>query len=154
MGIPAQELDLRQVYNWALRIEGIDSAYMTECDNPTFEYESVAFSQAGVGYDINNPGKLKFTPVVFKKGLWLGGADRGAYDWFIQALDPSTGQSLPPSQLKKQCELAHLDGNGDDIEVFTFKGAWISKLEMSKLEGKSDYLFESCTLTYDFCTRG
>lgn len=157
MGIQAQEVDLRQVYNWALRLEGanglIDTAYMSECDNPAFEIESVAFSQAGAIHDINNPGRIKFTPIVFKKGMWLGGADRNLYDWFISGANPATGTTRAPSLLKKEAQLAHLDGDGNDIEVFVLKGAWTSKLEMSKLEGKSDYLFEMGTLTYDWASR-
>jgi phage tail-like protein len=101
-------------------------------------------------HDVQQPGRRKFTAIVAKKGMYLAGADTAAYDWFTQAADTDTGLSLPPSQLKRDVDLMHLDGDGNVIETWTLKGAWVSKLEYEKLEGKSsDFLFESLTITYD-----
>jgi phage tail-like protein len=150
MSVRATPVDLRQKYQWALEIAGFDSAYFTECDSPSSEIEVVMFAGAGTVHDIQNPGRRKFTAIVAKKGMYLGGPDTAAFDWFTQAADTDTGQSLPPSQLKRDVDLHHLDGDGNVIETWTLKGAWISKLEYEKLEGKSsDFLFEMLTITYD-----
>jgi phage tail-like protein len=150
MSVRATQVDLRQKYQWALEIGGFDSALFTECDSPSSEIEVVSFSGAGTLHDIQQPGRRKFTAIVAKKGMLLGEPDTTAHDWFAQGADTNTGLSLPPSQLKRDVELMHLNGDGNVIETWTLKGAWVSKLEYEKLEGKSsDFLFESLTITYD-----
>jgi phage tail-like protein len=150
MAVRATTVDLRQKYQWALEIAGFDSAYFTECDSPSSEIEVIGFAGAGTLHDIQQPGRRKFSPIVFKKGMWIIGPDLAAYDWFTQAANTDTGVSTPSTQLKRDVDLLHLDGAGSVIETWTLKGAWISKLEYEKLEGKSsDFLFESGTITYD-----
>jgi phage tail-like protein len=154
MSTKALPLDLRQQYQWALEIEGVDSAYMTECDSPNVEAEVVEFDGAGTIHSIKHAGRGKVSPIVVKKGLWLGGPDRVLYDWFMQAVDLTTGRSRPPSVYKRDITLLHLDGDGATIEKWTLKGAWVSKIEMDKLSGKSsEFLFESATIQYDFVDR-
>jgi phage tail-like protein len=150
MSVRATPVDLRQKHEWSLEIAGFDKAYFTECDSPNSEIEVVSFPGAGTLHDIQQPGRRKFSPITFKKGMWLGGPDLAAHIWFTQAANTDTGASLPPSLLKRDVDLNHLDGAGNILETWTLKGAWISKLEYEKLEGKSsDFLFESGTITYD-----
>jgi hypothetical protein len=146
--VQAVELDLRQVWQYAVDIEGIESMYIQECDSPGMEIDVIQTQQPGVQHDIPHAARIKFTPLTFKKGMWLGGPDRGAYNWFISGANPQTGTRLASTQLKREVRLRHIDGNDATIETFILKGAFLNKLEMSKMEGKSEIMAETGTITY------
>ena len=154
MSVRATPVDLRQRFRWALEIDGFRPALFMKCDMPEESVGVVEFNQAGSLHPTKYPGRHTYNDVEAEKGILLDEVDSAAYDWLRLSGDPEAGTSLPRSKIIKDVDLIHLDTEGNEIERYVLKNAWVSKLSYETLEGgNQDHMIEKVTITYDYYTR-
>ena len=154
MGVRAVNIDARKQYMWALEINGFNAAQFMECDFPGVEVEVVEVPQAGALHKIKQPGMLKFEPVTAKRALISTSPDLIGWERIKLAGNPETGVTTPPSALKEDMQLHHLNDAGSPIETFTLHGAWVSKITGEKHQSSSEVQAETMTIQFDYFTRG
>lgn len=133
--------ELLRDYNFTVAIDGMDQLHFTEVSGLSAEVGVVEFRSGADADTVGRvvPGRVKYGPVTLKRGVardlqlweWLANIDGGEAD-------------------ARQVTISIVDANHETAVAFVLHGAWPSRLELGKLEGKGNSVaIERMDLSYE-----
>ncbi len=144
---------LYQNWQFAIEVNGFDVALFQKGQEPTTEFEEVAFAPGGSMFDQKVAGRVKFDDIVLEKGILQDGTDEATLDWLKQEVDVNATTGGLPNDYMRDIDIVRYDRSGNETRRWTLHGAWVKKVEYTELEGgNTENTIESLTICYQFWT--
>lgn len=133
--------ELLKDYNFAVAIDGMDQLHFSEVSGLNVEVGVVEFRSGADADTVGRvvPGRVKYGPVTLERGV---ARDLQLWEWLSNI---ESGQADA-----RQVTISILGTNHETAAAFVLHGAWPSRLELGKLEGKGNSIaIERLELTYE-----
>ena len=142
---------LYQNWQFAIEINGFDTALFHKGQEPKTEVEEVSFAPAGSLFNQKVAGRVSFEDLTFEKGILQDGSDDAARRWLQQQCNLTTMTGQLPAEYMRDVDIVRYNRQGTETRRWTLHGAWVKTLAYEDLEGgQSATSVEKLTLCYQY----
>jgi phage tail-like protein len=149
----AQVPNTRKVFNFVVEINGVDQFEIQKVTVPEVEVAKVMHGDTN--HDIKTAGRVSVGDMTFEKVRPAPQSDTWAWDWLMEAQDPTTGSGKLPTDYKRMCIVKEMHPNGrQTLNRWLCEGVWVTKVSQSDLDRNADdNIMETVVLSVDTCKK-